>query len=55
MDVSHILNASLCHGRNRLRNIVRNVAGPMVEKGNKLACMDKQCGFSKSMPKKTEE
>ena len=29
--------------------------GPMVEKGNKLACMDKQCGFSKSMPKKTEE
>ena len=29
--------------------------GPMVEKGNNLACMDKQCGFSKSMPKKTEE
>ena len=50
--MSHILNASLCHGRNRLRNIVRNVAARWSKKGNKLACMDKQCGFSKSMPKK---
>lgn len=24
--------------------------GPMVEKGNKIACMDNQCGFIKAMP-----
>ncbi|MCH5268009.1 MAG: type I DNA topoisomerase [Lachnospiraceae bacterium] len=29
--------------------------GPMVEKGNKLACMDKQCGFVKPMEQKKEE
>ena len=28
--------------------------GPMVEKGNKLVCMDKQCGFLKPMEKKEE-
>lgn len=27
-----------------------NCGGPMVEKGNKIACMDNQCGFIKSLP-----
>lgn len=29
--------------------------GPMVEKGNKLVCMDEQCGFVKRMEKRQDE
>lgn len=29
--------------------------GMMVEKGNKLVCMDEQCGYVEARPKKTEE
>lgn len=29
--------------------------GPMVEKGSKLACMDKQCGFVKPMEEQTKQ
>ncbi len=51
MDVKIIRNVILCHGQSRHLRNVRSAEEYMVEKGNKLACANEQCGFSEETKK----
>ncbi len=49
-DVKIIRNVNLCHGRNHPQSNVKKCGSYMIEKGKKLVCSSKECGFVCSMP-----
>ena len=54
-DVKIIRNVNLCHGRNHPQSNVKNSGSYMIEKGKKLVCSSKECGFVCSMPEDAKE